>query len=326
MRGLGIALGLALVWGSLGLGLEAARRVLFVSEPVVLWTVPGEGDVVFTYSGVPVSPVAGRKSPEGDRIRWELDLGGGPGVWLACTDLACFAFLRVPDEVGIVEVRAAPGAALRCAGQAVVADASGWAFFVVPPGDHGLQADLGRDSLVRSLTLRSGERVTVALALASAAVSTPVAPPGSTLTLFLSVLPPRDLPTLDPRFELPGGWEVTPTSGVYDPLRAGELAVRSWRLTIPAGAEAGEYTVYVAFPDLDFTAQASLAVAYRLPPEVVVCHWDVTADWLDLTLPCELTYERLLWAASFVGRELPFTGRVFSQAEFQELASRWGQP
>ena len=126
---------------------------------------------------------------------------------------------------------------------------------------------------------------------------------------------------------LPAGWEASPTPGVYDPLRAGELAVRSWRITIPAEAAAGAYVVGMAFPDLGLEAQASLAVAHRLPPREVVGHWDIAADWLDLSLPSVITYERLLWAATFVGRELPFTGRTLTAADLEALAREWeGSP
>lgn len=326
MRGIPVALGLVLAWGGLGVGLDVAHLVFFLSEPVVLWTVPGEGDVTLTYSGVSVDPAVWAKSPEGERIRWETDLGDGPGVWVACTDRACYAFLRVPDELGVVEVQAGPGASLRCAGQTKVANASGWAFFVVPPGDHELGADLRGEGVVRSLRVAPGERVAVTLVRVSAAMSTSVALPGSTVALFLSLLSPQDLSSLGAVFQLPVGWEATPTPSVYDPLRAGELTVRSWQVTIPDGAEAGEYAVEVTLPDMGFRVRASLTVAQRLPPEVVVCHWDVTANQLDLTLPCELTYDRLLWAATFVGRELPFTDRVFSPADLRELASRWGEP
>jgi hypothetical protein len=111
--------------------------------------------------------------------------------------------------------------------------------------------------------------------------------------------------------------------GIHDPLRAGELAVRSWRVSIPADAPYGEFALTVGLPDLGTEARAALAVADRLPPRVVVCHWDVTADELDLSLPCVITYERLLWATVFVGRELPFTGRVFTREDLDALAREW---
>ncbi len=79
----------------------------------------------------------------------------------------------------------------------------------------------------------------------------------------------------------------------------------------------------VGLPDLGVEAHAALTVANRLPSRVVVCHWDVTADWLDLSLPCEVTYARLLWATAFVGRELPFTGRIFTRSELDALAAEW---
>lgn len=328
MKRLSLVLGVVLALGRIGLGLDVPHPVFFLSEPLVLWTVPGEGDPTVSHGDAPVTSEAWDRAPAGERIRWEASLPpAGPGVWVACTDRACHAFLRVPDEVGVVEVQASPGALLTLAGQAKVADALGWAFFVVAPGEHELVAELEGEASRQSVEVRPGERIARTLVLAAAGVSSPVALPGHTVTLSVRLIAPRDHLALNADLALPAGWEASPTPGVYDPLRAGELAVRSWRITIPAEAAAGAYVVGMAFPDLGLEAQASLAVAHRLPPREVVGHWDIAADWLDLSLPSVITYERLLWAATFVGRELPFTGRTLTQADLEALAREWeGSP
>lgn len=318
-----VVLSLALGLARGGLGLEVAHPVFFLSEPLVVWTAPGDGEVVVSYAGIPVPVGRWTKTPDGERIRWEAILVGPPGVWIACTDRACHAFLRVPDDVAVVEVLASPRIPLALAGQRKVADRSGRAFFIVPPGKYDLGAEWGGEAVVRAVAVGPGERTTLTLALAAAGVSTPVALPGSTVTLTVRLVSPRDAPSAEAELTLPVGWEATPAPGVYDPLRAGRLAVRTWRVTVPDSALPGEYTVGLAFPALGMVAQATLAVARYLPPWVVVCHWDVTADRLDLSLPCAITYARLRWAATFVGRELPFTGRVFTRSELEALAAEW---
>ncbi|MCX7750152.1 MAG: NEW3 domain-containing protein [Candidatus Bipolaricaulota bacterium] len=321
--GLGLALGLAVA----GAGLELARPVLFLSEPLVLWTLPGEEPPRVSFGGTPLPVERWERTPDGDRIRWEARLPPSPpGVWLACAGSACYAFLRVPEEMGIVEVRAPPGTPLSLAGAARVADRGGWAWFAVPPGEWELRGELAGGPSRHRVEVRAGERVGVTLILAEVEPSARVVLPGHRLTLSVRAVAPRDLSTLGAEFALPEGWEASPTPGTYEPIRAGELAVRAWIVSVPAGAILGEHAVGVRLPDLGLEIKATVTVAIRLPPREVVCHWDVTANRLDLTLPCFLTYERLLWAATFVGRELPHTGRPFSQPELLELAREWGKP
>jgi hypothetical protein len=356
-----VVLGLALGVGCIGVGLDVAHPVFFLSEPVVLWTAPGVQDIVLSYFGVPV-PVAWTRTPEGERVRWEAVVPGRAGVWVACTDLACHAFLRVSDEVGVIEVQTSPGASLTVAGQRKVPDASGRAFFVVTPGDHVVVAEMGRRMSAQRLMVWPRERVAVDLvvrppdeprvppqprapvvtpapeepgihppppkvtpAVASVEVSTAVALPGHTVTLFVRLTSPRDFPALNADLVLPEGWEAIPTPGTYDPLRAGEPTVRSWRLPIPEWVPERFYALAIRFPDLGTEAQVVpvLEVADRLPPRVVVAHWDIAANELDLSLPGRITYDRLLWAATFAGQTLPSANRTLSQEDLDALAREW---
>lgn len=306
------------------LGLEVRNPVLFLSEPLVLWTAPGEGLPEVRWGSSPVEVKAWKQEADGGKIRWEAPLPPGqPGVWLACAGSACYAFLRVPENLGIVEVQAPPGTPLSLAGAARVADARGRAWFVVAPGEWELRGDLRGGPVHRTVEVRAGERVSATLVLAKLETSATVVLPGHRVTLTVRVVAPRDLPSLQAEFALPEGWEVAPTPEAFEPLTAGELAVRLWVATLSEGAPLGPHELAVRLPDLDLEARVTVGVASRLPPRDVVCHWDVTADRLDLALPCLLTYDRLLWAATYVGRELPHTGRVFSRAEFLELAREW---
>lgn len=322
-----IAVGMALALGTAGAALDTVSPVLFASEPVVLRTAGGVGSPVLAHGGE-VWEVTWRSAPDGGRVRWEADLGAGAplGVWIASVGSASYAFLRAPDDLGLAAVRASPGTELAIAGEMRVADGKGWAFFLLPPGDHELVAQVGKEEVRRSLRIEPGTRTNIALILASLETSTAVVLPSYSLTLFLHLIAPADLPALNAEVELPEGWSYAPDPGVFDPVFRDRLTVRSWRISVPEAASPGDYELAIALPDFGLEARALVAVVHRLPFDVVVGHWDVTAEQLDLTLPCELTYDRLLWAATFVGRELPFTGRVFSPADLRELASRWGEP
>ncbi|QAA77232.1 MAG: hypothetical protein BIP78_1466 [Candidatus Bipolaricaulis sibiricus] len=324
MKHSALALAAAIVLGVPGVGLEVARPVLFLSEPLVVWTVPGEDSPRVSLGPLDV-PLDWCTTWDGERTRWEgaFPAFSPPGVWMVCTDHSCEAFLRVPDVMGIVEVRALPGTALVLAGQEGFVGKTGWAWFVVPPGEHVLGASMsGQQSCYRVLVYPA-ERVTVSLVLASLGTSSGAVVPGHTVTLYVHLLSPRDLPSAYGELELPEGWEAMPLEGVHEPVRRGEVAVRCWRVVVPPSAAVGEYVVRMGFPDLGLEAQVPVVVTPRLSPREVVCHWDLAADGLDLSLPCRLTYDRLLWAATFVGQELPYTGRVFTQAELNALAAEW---
>lgn len=323
MKCAAVALALVAGLGLGGVGLEVAHPVVFSTEPMVVWTA-GDVPPEVSLGGVPV-PALWERSKEGDLTRWTgvVSPWAPLGVWMVCSDRSCQAVLRVSPDVGLVEVRAGPGALLYLAGQVRVADRAGWATFAVPPGYHELLSEFGGEPVRRWVTVHAGERTQVTLVLAQAGTSTPMALPGSTVVLGVSLVSPREFPALGAQLLLPPGWEAVPSAGVFDPVRAGELTVRVWMVRIPDSAALEEYTLAVDLVDLGVQAQTTLAVADRLPAQVVVCHWDVGGDQLNLALPCRITYNRLRWAATLVGQELPFTGRVFTQTELESLATEW---
>jgi len=56
---------------------------------------------------------------------------------------------------------------------------------------------------------------------------------------------------------------------------------------------------------------------------VVVGHWDVNRDDLDLTSPFSLTFERVLWAASLLGKPIPYTGEIMTSELLREILQKW---
>jgi len=323
MRFAGLVLGLVCL-GTAGVGLEVARPALFPSEALVVWTAPGEGPPTASFAGTPW-PMRWHQVAERERVRWEGSFPSDAplGVWLVCTDRECYAFLRVAADQGLVEVEAVPGAVLTLGEQVRIGNVAGRAFFVVPPGDHLLTAQWHGETVTRMVSVRREQRARETLILATAEVSTAVALPGHTVTLFVRIVAPRDLPSLGADLVLPEGWEAVANPGLHDPLPAGRMSVRSWRVSIPADAAYAEYLLAVGLPELGTQAQIRLTVAHRLSPLDVVRHWDIDADRLDLSLSGEVTFDRLRWAAAFVGQVLPFTGRVFTQDELEALAEEW---
>jgi len=64
-------------------------------------------------------------------------------------------------------------------------------------------------------------------------------------------------------------------------------------------------------------------VVEKLPPLVVVGHWDVKRGALDLSSPFSLTFERALWAASLLGQPIPYTDETMTPELLREILQRW---
>jgi len=56
---------------------------------------------------------------------------------------------------------------------------------------------------------------------------------------------------------------------------------------------------------------------------VVIGHWNVGENALDLKQPYAITYERLFWAASLMGQPIPYTDAVMTPELWRELAEEW---
>lgn len=126
---------------------------------------------------------------------------------------------------------------------------------------------------------------------------------------------------------LPPGWEkeyllqnkcCEETKGFF-PL------VKIW---VPAHASLGEYQIEIMFknpehPEIGHRLKLTLRVVEAFSPKEVIGHWDVRENRMDWTSPYALTFERLLWAASLLGQEIPYTGKVMTEELLQELAREW---
>jgi hypothetical protein len=107
-----------------------------------------------------------------------------------------------------------------------------------------------------------------------------------------------------------------------NPLPEGLVTSLSLLVEVPPKAS-GKYSLTIYLSELALDRQATLIVAEHLPPEVVVAHWDVKTERLDLTLPHTVSYEQLCWAASHVGERLPHTATDLSKRILENLTKRW---
>ena len=320
-----------LMLGTMGWAMEVAHPVLFAQEPVVVWTSPGEGHPSLLFCGEQVI-ATWTKHPEEGRVRWEGSLPSDAplGVWTVEVKDACYSFLRIPMEWAILEVRGVAGTEIEAPGVQVVQGKGGTTVLIGPAGSWRVSITLpGREEpQVEELSLAPGERKALFLGRVELVSSTPVALPGSTIQVTATILTPVDLPKLTDSLILPPGWSAEPTTcetcplHFEEPVPAGHPVTRAWLVHIPPDAR-GSYTIELAPPGLEPAGTATVEVRNRLPIEVVVAHWDVENDDLDLKLPDKITYEQLLWAASLVGQEVPFSGQRMTQTKLEALAEKW---
>ena len=320
-----------LMLGTMGWAMEVAHPVLFAQEPVVVWTSPGEGHPSLLFCGEQVIATWTKHREEG-RVRWEANLPSDAplGVWTVEVKDACYSFLRIPMEWAILEVTGVAGSEVEAPGVQVIPGEDGTTALIGPAGSWRVSITLPgwEEARVEELALSPGERRLLLLGRVELTPSTPVALPGTTIQVTVTILTPVDLPRLAGSLVLPPGWSAEPTTCETCPLRfeepvpAGHLATRAWLVHIPLDA-GGSYTIELALPGLGLTGRATVEVRNRLPIEVVVTHWDVENDILDLALSGKITYEQLLWAASLVGQEVPFSGQRMTQTRLEALAEKW---
>ncbi len=315
----------ALVVGSgVGAALEVPHLAFLASEPVEV-RAPGPEPPALYWSGELFTPTWEKVLQDESTLFRAWLPPEALGVWTVCDRGACFAFVRVSAELALVEVHSAPGSALTLGDHTRVADARGRAFFAVPPGRYVLQAEFQGWTLARPLELSRGQHESVVLVYAEVVPTTPLVLPGWVFSLQLCLVAPAEFPSLQAEVLLPAGWDAEVAPGFYDPVPVGVLSSRTWWIAIPSEAAEGVYVLEAVLPDLNLRAQASVIVTRFLPARTVVGHWDVRADRLDLTQPFQLTFERLLWAQTYVGRMLPHTNRIFTRADFEALAREWEQ-
>jgi len=187
------------------------------------------------------------------------------------------------------------------------------------------------DMINAQTSLVGGLAITAKVGPPVVSLSTPIALPGTIVCLTLNLAPEHDLPHLHLVLNLPTGWQAFPddimtttTEGFLwpNPLPEGIVTPLPLLIEVPPKAS-GKYPLAIHLSELALEQKATLIVAEHLPPEVVVAHWDVKTERLDLTLPPTVSYEQLCWAASHVGERLPYTATDLSKRILENLTKRW---
>jgi len=312
---------LLLAFGTMGWALEVAHPVFFAREPVVVWTTPSEPDPALIFHDA-LWPTYWTRYEEEGRARWEADLKDAPlGVWMVCSK-ECFSCLRVSEDHGLVEVRNAPaGLEIKLGDRVHVADSQGTTFFLVPPGVYALETEIFGEKLHRHVHVYPGKREEIVLVSAALQPMSFWVFPGARLGMTISAQTAIDLPFLPVEVSLPSGWEGEPGPDHLFPVPKETNVFRTWYISIPKNAKSGEYTC--TFKVFSLTVSTIVRVAEKLPPYVVVGHWDVNRDDLDLASPFSLTFERVLWAASLLGKPIPYTDEIMTSELLREILQKW---
>ncbi len=314
-----------------GWGLECSHPVLLPGEAVEVWLPAGEGPPELTFCGEPF-PVSWTSQPQGDKVLWQAHLPDHlpPGVWLVQHHSQCGSFFRAPPGWAVAELVGLEGASLTAPGLLVLSRPGG-VEVTGPAGDWKLSYQFpGQETRELAVSLAPGERRQFTLGYVDLHPSTPVALPGHAFLLRADIFSPVDLPSTAAALVLPPGWgaQPAPCDGCppagLEPIPAGVPTARAWLVQVPPGA-LGTYSLALELAGMGLRGEVAVEVATTLPVEVVVGHWDVRRDRLDLTLPPSIEYEQLLWATTFVGRELPFSGRVLTRGDLERLAQLWQQ-
>jgi len=298
-------------WGQL------VHRAFFAREPV---RVHADQDAVpWLVWEKEVYDAAWTHEEDGAGVLWSAELPAEAplGAWAVCGIAeACVPFQRVADDCALLEVSTVPGARVSVSGHAQTADPHGRVVFTPDPGTHSVAIRLPdqHEPEVREVDLAAGRRQVVEFGALVLSLSSPYALPGSTVTLWAELLlPAARLPYI--KLRSPEGWTV-------EPFPRSEAHRAAWEIRVPEDAlGAGVFELQAPAYDLEETA--TLLVRTWLPPEIVIAHWDVARDALDLSTPGAVTYDRILWAAAWIGRELPYAGRVLARAEVAALARAW---
>lgn len=314
-----------------GWAAELARPVLFADEPVAVITAAHAPAPKLEFCGLEFQ-VSWSSRPVAAGLRWEGTLPSGAplGVWTVSTPEGCSSFLRIPTGWAVLELVGAVGADLVAPGLSLI-HANGAMLAIGPAGDWRIQyafpGQANSHTLTNSLSPHEWRRVVVGeLSLSS---STPAALPGHDLLIKATVFSPVDVATLNEALRLPPGWTARPIPcstcppEMDEPIPAGVRTVRAWLVHVPHAAPTGRYEVAATLPGTGITGSVEIEVVNLLPVWVVVAHWDTETDDLDLTLDQGITYEQLLWAASLLGQEVPYTGRTMTQEVLDRLARLW---
>ncbi len=344
-RALGaLVLGLA----SVGFAFEmASPLVLFPTDSLIILTEPEESaPIVKTVPlGIAV-PVEWQKMALQDgRTGWVANLGGQlfEGIWQISTNKMACTFLVVSPFFSVVEVLAQSQSLVTL----IISDGeifSGWVdpsqplTFIVEPPCPGVEAWITVPSTNQNffrygrIYLYPSGRVRFFLPSVRVLSTAKEVLPGASFVVGLSASGLAGLldllfaPEDSVQIKLPLGWKAT----FLPQDRCGNsVAFVPWfSVSVPFDAKLGTYRLGITIrneKNTDFVVvlEGEVVVTDKLSPKEVVGHWDVAKGDLDLSQPYAITYERLLWAASLVGQEIPYTGATMTQELLAELAREW---
>ncbi len=351
-KGMLRALRILLAWGLAfsGFALEmASPLVLFPSEPLFVYTEPGESPPLIRafLAHVPLPVEFQKLSATEGRIQWKANILGllSEGVWEVFTDKGSCAFLVVNPLFSIVEVFAQTETVVQIAtstGETYsgLAQPSEPLIFVVPLGCGGGEAWVDLPS-ERSTALRPARiplfpsrRLCLFLPAFRLEITSKEVLPGTSFAigLFSSaglaaiadfLLAPQNLAEV----VLPSGWEAerVPESKCC----VSYTGFVPWlEVRVPETTMPGVYLLQLTLrslqnPEFFYRVETEVLVVSNLSPRQVIGHWNVKEDRLDLTQPFAITYERLLWAASLLGQKIPYTEEVMTKEMLQKLAEEW---
>lgn len=307
---------------AVGWAMELAHPVFFDCEPLVVWTRTEDPPVLY-FCGRPW-PTEWRKNPDREGFRWETSLCGAPlGAWIVQSGRDSTAFLRVSSETSVLEIMGAPpNACVSLDGEAHIVGEKGSSFFIVQPGVYTLVVEHLCDRLEKELVLVPGQRMCIELSnFYDLQISSIQVLPGHKIALTLHVRSALSLPHLALELRLPFKWRAEIPDEIFSPVPAAKWVERSFLVEVPAEVEEGVYTIVVRWQGLERAAK--VAVVQSLSPLVVVGHWDVQKEELDLTQPFALTYERALWAASLLGKPVPYSTDIMTPELLQAILEKW---
>lgn len=315
-----------------GWALDAVRPVFFADEPVVLFTPPGADAPVLSFNGKPYH-LTWSSTPDEGQARWEGALPDRAplGIWVASSGLDCVAFLRAPREWAVLELQGVAGLLVEAPGRWILPGAGG-AVVTGPAGEWQVRYSFpGQAARSLNVSLTPHEWRTILVGYLELAPSTSLVLPGHDFLLKARILSPVGIPSLAEALMPPPGWSAELTycqecpPELDEPVPEETHTDRAWLVHVPRTAPVGEYTLLVQLPEAGLSGAVQVKVVRRLPVSVVVAHWDTKTNQLDLTLDQGITYQQLLWAASLLGQEVPYSGRTMTQEMLARLAELWAQ-
>lgn len=329
----------------LGYAFEMASPfVLFPSDSLIVIVDPDESPPFLrSFPCGPAIPIEWEKTRFADgKTQYKAYLGGlSDGVWEVNTNKMSYAFLVVSPFSSLVEILVETETLVTmttATGEVFtgLANVSYPLTFVVRPLFSGTEAWIYSShqphACMQKIVLTPNSRTRFFLPDFEIQTSSYEVVPGASFTLGFvarqkaSVIEYALAPAKYIKLTIEPGWktEYLEVAQHFEPS-----VFTPWiAIKVPSDAKPGRYLLRVTIqsshhPEFSCQLEKQIAVNTNLSVHTVIGHWDVAGNRLDLTQPYALTYERILWAATLVGQEIPFTGVVMTQELFQKLAEEW---